>query len=449
MSHTLTFRVTGMTCHACERYLQETLSTLPGVSRVEANVKTSRVTIHVRQQAKPPATEVLNKLVQDRGYVLVPESAQTLVCETPHRGSRRERAWRALWAFFAVAAIFWIAQPLRAVIPSASSGASIGAMIAFGAVASVSTCLASTGGFLLAVRAVATSRYQQLLIHTGRVAAFVVGGALLGMAGGSLPSVSEQAYGVVALLLGAGFVIVGLHLLDLAPSPAQLGITLPKAFWSWGDRIAHSRGRAMPLAAGAVTFVLPCGFTQTAQALALASGSAVTGALMMGAFALGTLPVLAGISFSGTGQHRPRWSAHFRLVSGAALVLFAIGQLDGGLTVLGAPMTPGTILASFKASSTPVGVPFMDQREQVIRMTVAYGTYQPKQLTVRKGVPVRWEIDGKDIAGCASSIVVPSYGIKKNLVSGLNVVRFTPTKAGVIPFSCGMGMIRGSFTVTE
>lgn len=88
--------------------------------------------------------------------------------------------------------------------------------------------------------------------------------------------------------------------------------------------------------------------------------------------------------------------------------------------------------------------------EQVVRMTVAYGTYQPKNLVIRKGVPVRWEIDGKDVYGCADSIVVPTLGINRELVPGPNVIQFTPpARVGSIPFSCGMGMIRGSFIVVD
>jgi len=46
---------------------------------------------------------------------------------------------------------------------------------------------------------------------------------------------------------------------------------------------------------GALTFLLPCGFTQSMQLLALQSGSMWQGMLIMTAFALGTLPVLFGL----------------------------------------------------------------------------------------------------------------------------------------------------------
>jgi plastocyanin domain-containing protein len=60
---------------------------------------------------------------------------------------------------------------------------------------------------------------------------------------------------------------------------------------------------------------------------------------------------------------------------------------------------------------------------------------------------VRWEIDGANAVGCERALVSRKLGIQKLLTSGTTVIEFTPTEAGNIPFSCSMGMYRGSFTV--
>lgn len=52
-----------------------------------------------------------------------------------------------------------------------------------------------------------------------------------------------------------------------------------------------------PLIVGFATFFLPCGFTQSMQVAALSSGSFASGLAIMLAFALGTLPMLALLSF--------------------------------------------------------------------------------------------------------------------------------------------------------
>jgi plastocyanin domain-containing protein len=70
-------------------------------------------------------------------------------------------------------------------------------------------------------------------------------------------------------------------------------------------------------------------------------------------------------------------------------------------------------------------------------------------LTVEKGKKVRWVITSTNQFSCASSIVVPKYGISKSLKKGENVIEFVPKETGEIPFSCSMGMYRGKFIVVE
>lgn len=455
MSRIITWKVTGMTCHSCEKLIGEILNGVAGVEEAEVSLKQGRAGIRLRDDAKDPELRELNERLRAHGYTLVPESRdgrkfEAAACGVPSPARARfgARLLRAALAFAAVgAASAFILGPLREIVPSVSAGASFGAMLAFGLVASVSTCLASTGGFLLAYNGKPRTGRDLVAVHAGRLVTFLVGGALLGMVGGALPGTSASLHGALALALGLMFLVMGLHMLDLSPSPARLRLTLPGGLSKLGDRAAKAEGRLAPYLVGATTFVLPCGFTQTAQALALASGSPLAGMLIMGAFALGTLPVLAGLSAFGSAaalKHRA-----VRLATGAVLSLFAFGQIDGGLTVLGSSVTPGTLLASLTGQAAEQAIPAANAQEQVARMTVAYGTYQPRNLTVKKGIPVRWEIDGQDVSGCASTLIAPVLDLRLNLSPGMNIVRFTPLSTGTIPFSCGMGMIRGSFTVTN
>ncbi|MCC7523011.1 sulfite exporter TauE/SafE family protein [Candidatus Uhrbacteria bacterium] len=360
-------------------------------------------------------------------------------CIKPRTSLKR----RLFIAGCAIGAVFLVWQfvlnPLLAFVPTATVAPSFAAMFLLGIVASVSTCLASTGAFLLAYGG-ASSNSHIFFVQTGRLAAFAAGGALLGMVGGAFAA-TGWLYGIIGLFLGVVFVLTGLHLLDLLPSNA---IRLPKGFRAFADGIAEKQGRRIPFLVGAITFVLPCGFTQVAQAFALSSGSALSGAMYLTAFALGTLPVLLGVSFFGAvlaQRLRP-----MQLAAGAMLFLFSIGQIDGGLTVLGSPLTIGGTVSTLSGLVMPAPA---KAQEQIISMRVAYGVFTPSRFVIKRGVPVRWEIDGVDIAGCANTIVAPTIGVNQSLVIGKNLVQFTPAKTGTIPFSCSMGMIRGSFTVVE
>ncbi len=436
-----------MHCASCERLISQELKALPGAIDADVSLRQKRATLVLADDAPAPDLVSINATLRPHGYKLA-LPGEGAVCVQAPRLAFVHRMSQAALAVIAVALVGWlVAGPLLRLVPALQAGTSLVALFGFGVIASLSTCLASTGAFLLAYTAESRSKKKLAFIHAGRFASFVVGGALLGEIGGSLPS-DARFYGSVALLLGIGFFWVGLHLLDLAPSLASAGIRLPKSLQKGADRIAKSQHGLAPFAVGAVTFVLPCGFTQTAQALALASGSAVTGALMMGVFALGTLPALLGITaFGGSRalQHRA-----FRLAAGAVIFLFALGQIDGALTVFGSRVTLAGFGQQLVASLTQATtIPAAQAQEQVVQMTVAYGTYSPSRFTLRKNVPVRWEINGVDVGGCADSIIAPSVGIRRDLQPGLNIIQFTPKRSGAIPFSCGMGMIRGSFTVVD
>jgi len=80
-------------------------------------------------------------------------------------------------------------------------------------------------------------------------------------------------------------------------------------------------------------------------------------------------------------------------------------------------------------------------------MTEDSSGYAPKTLTVKKGIPVQWIIDAKDQYSCASTLLAPSIGVRKSLQAGQNIIEFTPTETGTIPFSCSMGMYTGTIVV--
>ena len=68
---------------------------------------------------------------------------------------------------------------------------------------------------------------------------------------------------------------------------------------------------------------------------------------------------------------------------------------------------------------------------------------------MKKGVPVKWIIDGEEINGCNNAIQVPKYGLEFNIKQGEQTIEFTPKEEGTIRWSCWMGMIPGTFIVKE
>ncbi|MGE3959917.1 MAG: cupredoxin domain-containing protein [Vicinamibacterales bacterium] len=72
-------------------------------------------------------------------------------------------------------------------------------------------------------------------------------------------------------------------------------------------------------------------------------------------------------------------------------------------------------------------------------------SFEPSRLTLRAGVPARLTFTRTSEKTCATSVVVASLKIKKELPLNEPVsIGFTPSRAGEIAFACGMNMLRGT-----
>jgi len=86
---------------------------------------------------------------------------------------------------------------------------------------------------------------------------------------------------------------------------------------------------------------------------------------------------------------------------------------------------------------------------QEITLTVQGGSYMPNPIRVKKGVPVKIIADLSSVRGCASSIVIPDFNVRKNFRQGDYSVEFTPGKSGTFDFGCSMWMYTGKIAVEE
>jgi plastocyanin len=232
---------------------------------------------------------------------------------------------------------------------------------------------------------------------------------------------------------------------------------MPARLTSGLDRMKTSRSPVMPLALGGLTFFLPCGFTQSMQIMALGSGSFVRGGLIMGLFAVGTLPVLftAGITASWTRQHKV---AIVQKAAGLLVIAFALFTLSSGARLFGftGRITPGTTVTTPPVNTPPVTTPPVitpatttPPTSQRIEMHIKYSGFEPAVLHVKKGASVTFAVFGDEVTGCTNRIIIPSLNISKDIGPGENLVTFTPTASGNIPYSCWMGMVRGTIVVDD
>jgi sulfite exporter TauE/SafE len=129
--------------------------------------------------------------------------------------------------------------------------------------------------------------------------------------------------------------ILGINLLDVFPWAKRLQPAMPKFIGKYAHGVSKLNYTLTPLLIGVATFFLPCGFTQSMQLYALSTGSFLKGGLTMLAFALGTFPVLALVSFSSFSIKNSSKSGIFFKSAGLVVIMFALFNLINSLVVVG------------------------------------------------------------------------------------------------------------------
>jgi len=87
---------------------------------------------------------------------------------------------------------------------------------------------------------------------------------------------------------------------------------------------------------------------------------------------------------------------------------------------------------------------------RTVEMKVTENGYEPSPLSVKKGEPLRLRITRTTEATCAKEIIIPDYGIEKELPLNTPVdVELTPTRSGKVRYGCGMGMMIAGVLIIE
>jgi sulfite exporter TauE/SafE len=207
-------------------------------------------------------------------------------------------------------------------------------------------CLAMCGGIAgaLALRdhgpdAGTGARVRLALVYNlARISSYALAGALAGFVGDTLLDVVDVAALSIALRVLAGAVIVaaagrllfGWRLLD--PVEAA-GSRLWRRLMPWASGSARSRGGVGgAVGLGLAWGWLPCGLSYSMLLLAATTADAATGAMVMAAFGLGTLPAMATatVAFERAARVMSR-KATLRNAAGTLLLVF--GAWTAGLAV--------------------------------------------------------------------------------------------------------------------
>jgi len=439
---TISFRAHGMHCHGCEHVIEASLRKLAGVRSARASYPTETVTVEFDPERI--GFETIRDSVEENGYRV-------------EEGERRERPLGLRLALVAAALaglaalIFvdtrWISASGA---PDISQHMSLWLIFALGLVTGFH-CIGMCGAFVVSYSAAdASAGRASLLSHVafgaGKTLSYTSIGALFG-ALGAFVAFTPLLRGAAGIAAGLFLIVFGLNMLGLFAPLRRFRFGLPAPLERWVYKEAGGRHR--PFVIGLLNgLMIACGPLQAMYVMAAGTGSPIEGAKMLFAFGLGTLPIM--LAFGVIASTLSNALTH-RLLKASGVIVVALGavMINRGLILTGWGYDLDSILARARRDETPVTATQPASAAQTIEMEANRFGYAPSRFTLIRGVPVRWVINATEITTCNHRIVVPSLDLAFDLKPGMQTIEFTPRQAGVIPWSCWMGMIRGQFDVVE
>ncbi len=291
------------------------------------------------------------------------------------------------------------------------------------------------------------SYVTHFLYGIGKTLSYTAIGALFG-ALGSVVAFTPYTQGTVGVAAGLFLILFGLHMLEIFPALNHFQFKAPGFLMRFVGK--EYRKHSNPFYIGLLNgLMIICGPLQAMYVMAAGTGSWSQGAISLFFFGIGTLPLLLSFGFL-TSLLSANLTPKLLKASGVIVMILGAIMLNRGLAVTGTGVDFNTLVArvSQTLSPTVAETPSCDT-EQTINMVVLKSSFSPNQFTLRKGLPVKWVIEGKEINECNKVIVIPQYQMKIELKEGSQIIEFTPPDIGVVSWSCWMGMIPGTFIVVD
>ena len=271
-TNTLTVKVNGMHCANCEVLVERRFKQSPGVSRVNVDHVSGKAEI---VHAGTLDISTLQNAVADDGYTVSAWGEQN----SSTSGKSTKFEYLQIGAAFLIFAGLFFALREIDFLPRTfgiSDNMGYGLVFLIGLVASVSSCMAVTGGLLVALAARYNDANKQLTgsqrlqphiyFNVGRIVSYTLLGGAIGAIGSAM-TLSPEINGVLIFLASAVMIVLGLQMLNLFPSLGQFQPKMPKFLAHKIHDLASQGSKKGAFVLGASTFFLPCGFTQSLAAL--------------------------------------------------------------------------------------------------------------------------------------------------------------------------------------
>ena len=171
---------------------------------------------------------------------------------------------------------------------------------------SVGHCIGMCGGFILAYSSAKIqtdhSKFHQgfahFLYNIGRVTSYIILGAIFGLLGSAFV-ITLTTWGILLLFVGFIMILMGLSLMGKLDFLHKLEINISKykIYNTLFKNLIHSKSLPSFYGLGLLNGFIPCGLVYIFGTFALASGSILSGMIVMGIFGIATIPTLFTFGF--------------------------------------------------------------------------------------------------------------------------------------------------------
>lgn len=446
---TRVLRVGGMTCVSCQNKIEKKLKNTAGI--ISAEVSYNEGTANVTYDTDIISYKTIVGVIENLDYMVLTD-----------QDKKGTDASRITGILLIIAALYMVIENtglLTLLTPGqlADQTMSYGMLFVIGLITSVH-CVAMCGGINLsqcipytAGDSTEKGRLSALrptfLYNLGRVLSYTVIGFVVG-ALGSVFTFSTTLQGILKLIAGLFMVIMGINMLGIFPWLRKLNPRMPGFL---AKRVYKEKAKSnSPLFVGLLNGFMPCGPLQAMQIYALSTGNPFSGALSMLLFSLGTVPLMFGLGALSTVLGK-KFAGKIMTAGAVLVVVLGLSMVTQGFSLSGVSV-PNLAFVQEKdngAGQENQPAQKIEDGVQIINSTLSSGKYP--NIKVQAGIPVKWIIDAPkgSINGCNNRMIIRDFGIEHTFQTGENIIEFTPEKTGKVSYSCWMGMIRGTISITE
>lgn len=335
-------KVDGMHCASCELLVESELSKL-GAKDININLKDNLVQYKtVDDKTRDIINTNLAKHINKLGYTVheyeyIPADIKSNKFISYPNFNLDNMLIAAIFALV----IFILFKTLEnsgvILIPNLSTNITFKETFTLGMIASLSTCGALVTSMVLSISSNTKGENhklnvkQMLSFHISRFLAFLAFGAILGSISGFI-NFSNDIKNWISLVLSIIMILTALKLIGVY---LNFPIDNPLSKLSKKFNVLNKEGSILiSIILGISTFFLPCGFTQQSQFYALNSGSAINGMILLGSFALGTLPFLIAVSLGADKLSQSKYKNMVLQIIGFLIIYLSLDSLPGILRLL-------------------------------------------------------------------------------------------------------------------